>query len=399
MEDPFLPLRDMTIQFIKHSDISSLNESMNLFLKKSIQFIEELSKVEKTDNWKPEDVLLKEFTFNFIDNQKILLEIASRESLDVSKKIILKVSSDFCIELIKKKYFVELKYFFKYWKDTADNSMGISSSIFKEILNYYYIVANLMFDNLHEDFLKKQDIVQKILEDIFIDIGWLGERLLIRVPLEASPIMRNYSYSSEFDDLYEFLFSFSDRYDTEFPNAYPYMFFNAIDVVLRRLILILQQNYDSDIKNKICLLSYAYTSFAESALEENNSNGAALAVTRVQETYIKLKDCGFDDIAKEIIITLVKIGILAKEHQESLEIVEFIGIPLDSWIINKLIESGEDITAQVRDDYIGTLSLASKETRLNFIIELGVGLGTNFGFMFDPITGEKYPEDDPKRRC
>ena len=398
-EDPFQPLRDMAIQFIKHSEISSLSESINLFSLKSIEFVDKLSKMDLPEEWIPESVLSREFTLNFIDNQKILLEIANKEGLDVSKKYILKASLNYCLELIKGNYYEELKQILKFWKDTADISIGVSSYIFQEIIHFYHIVGNMLFNSLLEDTTKDQYIIRtRALEDIFIDIGWLGERLLIRILLEESPIMRNFGYRSEFDDFYEFLLSFSDRYDNDLPNAYPFIFFDAIDVVLRRLMLIQERENGSNLKDKIYTLLFVYATFAEKALEVNNANGAALAAKSIKKIYTKLKENGFDDIARDTFLNLVRIGILAREHRETLEIVMFIGLPLDEWIINQLVESGEDVEDQVMENYFQTIGMANHDARWSFITELGGRLGTNFGFMFDPYTGEIYPDDDPRRR-
>jgi hypothetical protein len=38
------------------------------------------------------------------------------------------------------------------------------------------------------------------------------------------------------------------------------------------------------------------------------------------------------------------------------------------------------------------------KNRWGFIKRAGVKLGTNFGMMFDPVTGDDYAEDDPRRR-
>ena len=89
---------------------------------------------------------------------------------------------------------------------------------------------------------------------------------------------------------------------------------------------------------------------------------------------------------------------MASGKAEKLVTVDFMSKRLDLWAANTLVESRENIEGEVMDTYLHARGLEDHDSAWEFITKLGVRMGTNFGFAFDPATGELYPENDPRRR-
>lgn len=399
-EDPLLPVRDMMILFIKRSDLSSLNESSSLLSSTSIDFITKIPR-SKDDKWLPDDSLPMGFTHHLIETLQALLEIAEKEGVESAKQEILKVSLSYATSLFSLGYYQELQEVESFWQSVADTSIGKSSKIFKNIVEYYWMLGVEVFDSLEENpTIEKQGGRKDVLDSIFRNVGWLGERMLVKLPLEDSPLMSNYEYSTEYDALLNCLLGFSDIYNRSHPNLYPLIYFDALYVVFRKLVHIYKQQEVRKLDDNIFDIAYAFSSFAEKAIKAKNASGAGLSVVRIWELYVELKRARLDKHAHDAIELLVGIGFLAAAYQNKLERVDFMSKQIHEWIIDKLVSSGESVENAVMNSYIHSAIEISDghDDAWGFITHLGKRMGTNFGFAFDPGTGEMYPDGDPRRR-
>lgn len=394
-EDPFSPIWEMIVQFIRRTDFRSIEDSRKLLTKISAEFYENLP--VKQGVWFPEEKLGVKFVLHSTEFYRNLLEIARREELETAEKLILDISYDLGLVLLEKRRYDELDKLAEFWKDTADGYIGRSSFVFQRIMNYYNNIGNKLFDIAAKDKTSKKEEVDTMLENIFRYVAWLGERLLIKVPIEESPIIRVFDHSTEYDALYNCLLSFSHRYDFEFPHKYPLIYFDALYVILDKLIGIYKQKKDYDLGNNMFNIFYAFASFAENAIRAKNSSGAALAAMRIKEAYDKLKSNGLDEQANDCIKLLVRVGMLAATHKDELKRVEFMDKPIDEYAMDEIVRSGEDVSGEVYESYIKLMG-GDHDKRWGFLTTLGMRLGTNFGFMFDPATGQLYADDDPRRR-
>lgn len=393
-EDPLLPIRDMMIQFVKRSDLSSLEESSILIGQITETFFKTLPKTTK--QWKAEDVLAMKYTEHLIELLETVIEIADKEQLESAKRIVIESSHKIALRLFENGSFSELDKIEEFWQRVADNSIGKSTILFQNIIKYYQEIGEKLFKSLNDKASKPEDS-QTIIENIFRYIGWLGERLLIKLPFEESPLFMNYEYSTEYDTYYNCLLSFSSIYDREQPKLYPLIYFDALYVVLKRLAQIYKKNKRSRLDENIFSLAYAFSSFAESAIQAENGRGASLAAVRIKESYDELKKEGLDEEANDVIKLLVRIGMLAAINKDKLQAADFMGKSLDMWVIEELVKSGEEISGEVSESYIKSMG-GDHNKRWGFIVELGMRMGTNFGFMFDPADGKLYADDDPRRR-
>jgi len=395
-EDPMLPIRDMMIQFIKKSDLSSLEESSVLVGQITKTFFKSLPKTSK--KWKPENVLALKYTQHLIELLETVLEVADKERLESAKRILLDSSYKIALKFFENRNFSELDKIEELWQKIADASIGKSTVLFQNIIGYYRNIGEMLFKLLKDNAYQKPIDGEIIIDNLFRYIGWLGERLLIKLPLEETPLFRNLVYSTEYDDYYDCLITFSDIYNNDQPEAYPLIYFDALMVVMRRLVKIYKNDKKSQIYENIFSIAYAFSSFAKVAIQVENGDGAFLASSMIKETYKNLKDAGLDKEANDVIKLLVRVGIIAAANKDKLVTARFImDKPLDQWVIEELANAHEDIADEVIESYIKTTG-GSHETRWGFIAELGKRMGTNFGLMFDPTTGMLYADNDPRRR-
>jgi hypothetical protein len=223
----------------------------------------------------------------------------------------------------------------------------------------------------------------------------VGERLISRYGIEEKPLMRNYQYSSEYEQLFEALISFRSEYKEKYPNSYPLIYFDFVDVIFRQLVSVTKKNQDQRLEENIFDCFYVYASFAFAAIPKGNSRGAALATTRLRSSYDLLIENGLEESAKEVISLLIRIGGIAAKYKDKLQKVEFIkGGFIDQYVIEIAI------TSPFRDKIISTIweAYIDQDVNWDFVVTIGKLMGTNFGFMFDWTTGELYPEDDPRRK-
>lgn len=393
-EDPLLPIRDMMIQFVKRADLSSLEESSNLIGDITTSFFKSLPKTTKS--WKAEDILAARYTDHLIELLETVVEVADKEQLESAKRIIIESSHKIALHLYEANYFGELDKIEEFWQRTADKSIGNSTILFQNIIKYYQEIGEKLFKSLSDKDSKIEEN-ERIIENLFRYIGWLGERLLIKLPLEESPLFQNYEYSTEYDTYYNCLLTFSSIYDREQPKLYPLIYFDALYVVLKRLAKIYKTDQKSRLDENIFSIAYSFASFAENAIPAENGRGASLAAIRIKESYDELKKEGLDKEANDVIKLLVRIGMLAAVHKVKLKAADFMSKSLDMWVIEELVNSGEEISGEVSESYIKLMG-GDHDKRWAFIVELGMRMGTNFGFMFDPADGKMYAEDDPRRR-
>jgi len=212
--------------------------------------------------------------------------------------------------------------------------------------------------------------------------------------------MINYEFSTEYDSIRKFFLNFSDIYDRKHPNLYPHIYFDALHVVVQKLIQINDEKNNKEVDRYISEIVVAYSTFSEAATRVNNARGVGLSVLRMWDVYEKLKKSGLDNQAQNVIGYLISAGMAAAAHQRSFEGDNILSKPIHEWVIDKLLISGEYINDQVWSIYTSrVLDFSDNHDEVwGFLTNLGKRLGTNFGYNFDPYTGERYSDDDPRRK-
>jgi len=274
---------------------------------------------------------------------------------------------------------------FTFWKKIADDSINNNKKLFKIIIYFYKDCCERLFENYDEN--------ERFVENIFRDVGWIGERLLTKKDFEVKPLMMDLDYYNEYDELLELLISFEDKYK-EHSSSYPLIYFDAIDVTYLRLIEIFVKNTENfDIKDNLFSLSYVYFSFGLEAMKTGNSRGAGLAAIRLYNNFKKLKDKNLNNEAKDIIKLLINFGAYSFDYQESLESVDFLGETIAEFLINKISIEDDfitEISSELKEIIIKSYDFKNKKSAWDFIKNLGKKMSTNFNFRFDFNTGEDY---------
>ena len=385
--DPLEPINEITIQSINKADLKTLNESMELICEISKKFVSKIPQIDEKNEWNPDSALSNHYADYLVEMMHAQIEMCERQKLESLKLKVLDTSKIIVNYFIESNHFTALLTMFNFWKKIADNAIGISSQIFRRIIGYYKEIGEIVFEKQKKE----------VLDEVFRDVGWLGERLLTKKRFEEKPLMFDRDYYTEYDELMECLLHFGYEYRDKHPELYPLIYFDAIDVVFLKLVQIfLNDKKNTEIKESLFDCVSVYYSFGEKAIIAGNSDGAALASMNLKKSYEKLKENNLIDEAKYTIGLLVRIGIVAAAYKDKLAKARFLHKELSEWII-EVVEKSEfkdTITHEVFEGYLNFIDMGSHDNLWKFITELGKRMKTNFGLRFDWKTGEKYPEDD-----
>jgi hypothetical protein len=391
--NPLEPLDNLIIKSINTIDLITLNEACSVLSVISQNFIEFYSDddSEGRNEWNPYSGIIQKYLKHLIESFNVYFDLCDRQRLDVAKPIIIELSKNVILKILKRNNILEIKIILSFWKGIADNSIGKSIQIFNNCIEYYRDLGDYAFDNGIDENIQW-------LDEIFRHLGWLAERLLSKQGIEEKPLMANDYYYNEYDQLFNALISFSYEYYNKYPMSYPLIYFDAIHVLFLQLIIIYKKSEKTDIANNIFDCIYIYYSFAKEAILKGNADGAALAILRLNECYEKLVDDNLEESAKEVIKLLVSLGGISAGNKDKQLHTRLIDGPIEVYLMN-IIENSPfqiEIENRIREVYIK--SEGDHKAIWEFIITLGKRMGTNFGFMFDWVTGERFAEDDPRRR-
>jgi hypothetical protein len=220
-------------------------------------------------------------------------------------------------------------------------------------------------------------------------------------------MMYDDDYHDEFEAMYNALMSFSWKYNYDIPLSYPLIFFDAVHVLFDRLLDIYKlrsveggqgRGIDfGDVHRWLYDCIYAYSSFAKDALTAGNPTGAALASMRLCEVYRSAVEAGANDVARDAIDDIVRTAIRIGADPEKMK-GNTLSNPME-YLEKEILASpySDKISSAINEAYI-KFDEGSHDAKFDYIKSLGRKLNTNFGFMFDPMTGQIYAKDDPRRR-
>ena len=384
--DPMEPLNALMLRAINNVDLGTINEVQTMILGISQDFISNSKNTNDSRVWSPYLEINRKYLEYITQLFRLHLSLCDRQKLDSAKIMILDTSEKIadCVISIDSK---NIDILLMFWKEVADMAIGDSREIFNKIIQFYRKSANSAFKLGIE-------ANEYWLDEIFRQLGWLGERLISRVGIEEKPLMRDHHYFNEYDQLFEALLTAGYEFNKT-PTSYPLIYFDFVDVIFLQLLSVAKKTGGQRLKENIFSCLYIYSSFAETAiLKGNNSRGAALATLRLKESYDKLRSEGLEENAKDAIALLVLIGVIASRHKDKLQRVEFFTSGrIDQEVLDVLVSSPfqDKIKHALKEAYL------KQDADWSFVIEMGKRLKTNFGFMFDWTTGELYPKDDPRR--
>ena len=383
--NPFEPINALMIRSINSMDITTIDEILSHLSEISIKFL------NKTKNgkgkWDPILELRRKYLDYFISIVKLYSVACDRQMLEPIKIKVLDTSGIIANKAIEDYESLDLNPILAFWKKEADKSIGEATETFNKVIQLYRALLDRLFENSLEN-------NQNMVEEIFRHLGWLFERLIDRKGIEEKPLVHDYEYSNEYDQIIEAILSYSYKYEDKYPDSSPQVYFDIVQLAIEKIIPIQLKDNKLELKSTIFGLLYIFYKFCKAALLKKNSRGAALAVVRLKKCYINLLSNGLEEIAKETIGLFVVIAGIAFSNRESLDRIEFLSKPIEEYTMDILTSSKfrDEVASEVRDSY------TRQQIKREFVHELGKRLNTNFGFMFDYTTGENYPKDDPRRQ-
>jgi hypothetical protein len=392
-KDPLEVLNALILHIINDADLTSLSEIRHVICDIAKDFFKAYKKTEtdQQETWSPNDGISRKFLEHLADFLRIYIEMSDRKNPESAKIILLDMSNDILKEILPFNEAHEMEIILNLWKDTGNSAINQSPRVFSKVISLYRALADTAFDD-------GIDERERWLEDVFRHLGWLGERLFSKKQLEEKPIMWDTTYSNEFDDLMNTVWSYEHRYNNSYPDAHPLIYFDLVYVIFLRLVDVYKKQRLYEVKNLLFSCTYTYSSFAIEAIKKGNSKGAALAAMRMKENYEHLMENNLHDVARATIGQLIDVAAHAASHANQLSSVESLREPIDEYLASVIINGvfRDEIQSAVQEAH--RKATGDQDLKWKFITNLGVRMGTNFGLMFDSETGEIYPEDNP-RRC
>jgi hypothetical protein len=391
--DPTEELTDLALRAVKNTDLRSLEEFKKYFLVLFVHCLEAFQS-PNTRTWNPDGNLREYLTKHFVAVMDALLAVAARDRFRLAELKVLEMTSDAAKCLLDPRQQRNgLSDLFNFWKRIAHYALTNPNGreLFNLVIRQYEELGGLAFE--------KRD--ERVLDDIFRDIGWLGGQLLSTKGIETKPVMADDSYETESDQLFNALLSFCHEYGDKWPDAYPLIYFDALRVVVLRLVVIGAEdveNHKVEETTISCLSAFHF--FAQAALRAGNQRGAALAAMRLKECYEKLHELTLEAGAKVAIELLASLGMAAATYVDRSERIDFLGKTLEGYVMELLEASPyqSTIRSEIHECLIRTHGSDEHKRAWQFVLNLGKRMQTNFGFMFDWQTGQLYPNDDPRRR-
>jgi len=394
-EDPLLPLVELAQRSLIKSDIVTFKKILECYCDISQNFVLEYSTEQNAGSWSPDQELLPNFIEHILNHMQSLQEIIHKEDLYSAEKEIIILLRRIALGIIGEKKLYLSTQIIKFIKQTANKSIGLSPEVFKECVNVISDIGEKLVE------LDENGSVNDVSDEVFRSLGWVGERLIETVPIEKKPMMSDFDYETELDVLINRLLGFGLSFRNKYPNTYPLIYFDALDVI--RLQIIDKMGYDDEIKNIVYSLTYELFSFGEAAIFAKNRKGVDLSVSRIVRAYREFSERNLDEYAKDTIADLVRIGALIACYQDTLEGDGFLEKDLESYIIQEIANSPwvDKIAYELHEATVKVSPGKIKDGKdlvWKYIVKLGKAMNTNFNFMFDWSTGELYSPNDPRRK-
>jgi len=383
-DDPLAVLTVLLIRAMDGFDIATVEEGIRVLTNSSKDLIAAYGKTS-TEPWDPDDKLTVKYVEDLLTRIHMYYEHCDTHHYEYARLSILDVTYEIALLCAGKSLQEETKEILRFWKKTADESIGRIPRIFSAIVRYYEDIFRQLINDHTDD-------NKEILDEVYRHIGWLGERVLAKVGVQEKPLMADDHYDTEYDSVINAVLSFGHLIEEKTPDGYPLIYFDAIDVVFRQLVRIsLAYGHMSSgrrLKENLFSLVHRYISFARVAISGGNTKAAELSVIRLKDSYERLKDGGVDETAEDLIECLAELGGDAAGAGDRLGRVSFLSKNIPDFIIDIVASSSHQSKLRGAAIEILIRGTGGFEERMDFLKNLGRRLQTNFGLNFDWRTGE-----------
>jgi hypothetical protein len=386
VDDPFLNINDVAAKSIINYELGTFNEIIKIYYDISERYIRSIQ--HKEDGWDPFENIEYKYNDLLIENSEFMLNISQYDKI---KNQIIEMNNKIIKIYFEDKLYKPIFHIINFWKKEGHKSILNNDDVYKHIIKH---LQNIAVDGLR----KNDEAFSDVLDQVYRNVGWLGEQLLIEETPVKKPLMMDYEYITNYDSLLECIYSIGQELEER--NEYPLIYFDAVHVVVRKIIELYEEyneviNFDEDIWR----LNHIFYSYALNAVKEQNNRGFGLAVLRIYQTMQYLIENKIEDPVNGIVELLIDLAFTSSGNPD-LEIIDFFGKDVHEWIFEKMISDINPATIEraVFDRYLSFHRNGDRKTTWQFIKSMGVRLGTNFKLMFDWRSGQDYAPDDPRRK-
>ena len=385
---------------IASADTLTVKEGCRTLTDISATFLVSLPKFEEKASWFPESELRRHFARYLCEIFKAQLEACYRHDTSSLAPYFIRMTREIAVEMLRTGDDIAMTTILTTWKDTANQAIENNDrTLFNEIIRAYDEVGEVAFDVLKE----KGDNSRASIDEVFRQLGWIGERLITKKEIEKKPLIYDSEYQNEYDVFLNVLLGYGYKYNHESPNVYPLIYFDAVDVVFFQLLKIYaakdKEGQDvSGLKDTLFSLVHVFSSFALDAVKAGNIDGVSLAALRLRGAYKEAEELGAEKCSKDIIGEIVRVSMAVGANQEILKKPSHMGISSFIKDLDDIIATSpynKEINAEIQD--FSFRVGGNYEESWKHIRSLGIKRRTNFGMMFDEVTGEPYSDGDPRR--
>lgn len=386
-EDPLSAIHEIALRAINNVDINTLRETGKSLCDIAEEFFPKIPKKKEWNDWFPDSDLAINFSTHLLELLNLQLEACAAKGINAMALEVLSVSQSVALAALKNCRIDALIQIEVFWKATALGAIGKSSEVFKAIISFYRDVADELFK------LDKPDKeAAEAIDNVFRELGWLGEKFLSQQAPSAPPLMADFDYSTEYDALLEALLRYDDHFISKIHDISPIIYFDAIEVVLRKVADV----YSKDKSNRrlsenIFSLAYVFYLVAEKALQEGSASRASLSYIELKKVYEFLSSFSLSKEAGDIVGLITSLGIKAAGRKKTLQDKPYTTRPLDEEILEFLAKNplAGKIREEIFEQYLKVDPGRDSNAVWDFIVKLGMRMRTNFRLNFDPVTGER----------
>lgn len=390
--DPFDPIKGFIFQFIQRFDLIALEKTNKHLIKKFEEFVNMVTPV--SEKWKPEDGLVEKLVKHYLSLIESAIEVSGKQNLESGKNLLIKLSYEVLIILLKEGYFNESLIIIVFWERFLKNEEDLSALSFDQIMQY--------FRNLKEYLLESStnsEEIEKFIEEVSKSLGGICYRLLDNASFETKVYVTNIEDSDKLSSCLFSILEIGDFYEKN-PSFYPLFYYDTLKSIAEKSGKMLSTEYEDKevpefFRHLFSEISYNIRKLAEIQISSNSPHSAALSVIRLKEIYFVLKKYNLDYQAHEILQEIVPLAFYSYVYKVDND--SLVGGNLNNFLIDFISETGENIDKEVREQSISNHNLDYTKV-WKFVRKIGKALNTNFGFMFEPTSGEDYPTNDIRRK-
>jgi len=218
--DPFEPISVILVSALRKGDIGILNEICDVLVNISRRFLTSVETRGSGASWSPYSKIGRWYVEHMGDFLWAHMQIAEKQSLDLGRVMMLEISNRIAKHVVVKREFLEIKAVLDFWKKVGDDAIG------RRIDSFICVIT--CYDDLCEKaFGEGISVNQQWIDEIFRHLGWLGEKLFSKQPIEDEPLMIDDYHYPVHNRFLDILLSYSQKYDSKYPDSYPCNLFRS----------------------------------------------------------------------------------------------------------------------------------------------------------------------------